>query len=146
MTKGGKMQATKKYDVALSAYQDALSVKPGDAAATNKINEIQQILDNIANADASAIKRKNEFDILIKKADGLFSGKEYLQAKGTYEEALAIFSNDTYAQMQVEECIKLSRQKSTAEEEKQYQKVIAAADKKFAEEDYDKAIMRYKTT
>lgn len=145
MTRGGKMKSSKEYEMALSAYQDALSVRPGDAPAKNKINEIQQILDNIANADASAIQRKNEFDVLIKKADILFASTTYPKAKGVYEEALAIFSDNSYAQLQVEECIRLSRQESSAEEERAYRKVIAVADKNFGEENYEKAIMRYRT-
>lgn len=145
MTKGGKRQGDKEYELALSSYQDALSVKPGDAAATSKINEIQQIMDNAANASASAIKNQNDFDALIKQADILFTDKTYLDAKGVYEQALGIFSDNKYAKLQVEECIRLSRNESSAEEQRQYQKLIAAGDKEFGKENYEKAIMRYQT-
>ncbi|NRA10620.1 MAG: hypothetical protein HRT57_01535, partial [Crocinitomicaceae bacterium] len=145
MSKGAKRQIDEEFEFALSSYQDALSIKAGDVAATNKINEIQQILDNQANANASAIKNKNEFDAFIKAADELFSGKTYPEAKRKYEEALGVFSDNTYAQLQVEECVRLSKLVSITEEEKQYQKIIASADENFDIENYDKAIMRYKT-
>jgi epidermal growth factor receptor substrate 15 len=145
MSKGAERQTDKEYQLALSSYQDALSIKPGDVPATNKINEIQQILDDIANENASAVADKNKFDALIKEADQMFSAETYPKAKVKYEEALRVISDNAYAQLQVEECIRLSKLMSNVEEERQYQKIIASADKNFDSENYDKAIMRYNT-
>jgi epidermal growth factor receptor substrate 15 len=145
MSKGAERQTDKEYELALSSYQDALSIKAGDVPATNKINEIQQILDDIANENASAVAEKNKFDALIKEADQMFSAETYPKAKVKYEEALRVISDNAYAQLQVEECIRLSKLISNVEEERQYQKIITSADKNFDSENYDKAIMRYNT-
>lgn len=145
MNDAGKFQDAKEYERALSSYQNALTIKEGDVPATNKINEIQLILDKIANANSADLKKQNEFDELIKKADALFASKSYPKAKGIYDAALAIFPTDGYAKLQAEECERLSRADSLAEEELQYQKIIAVADKNFGDEEYDKAKMRYET-
>jgi tetratricopeptide (TPR) repeat protein len=143
MMNGSRYQTQKKYDQALSEFQNALSVKPGDVPAQNKINEIQQILDDIANANQANIDKKNEFNRLVKEADVLFSAPEYLKAKGVYEQALMIDPSSSYVKKQIEECVRLEREKSTREEDAKYQKVIDAADKNFDAEDYEKAKTYY---
>jgi hypothetical protein len=145
MSKGAEKQSDQEFKSALSSYQDALAIKTGDVPAMNKINEIQQILDNQANADASALEEKNKFDALIKEADEMFSAETYTKAKVKYEEALGVISDNAYAKLQVEECVRLSKLMSNVEEERQYQKIINSADKNFDAENYDKAIMRYNT-
>lgn len=145
MEDGGNYQSAESYQQALSSYQDALSIKEGDVPATNKINEIQQILDDIANVTEADRKKKNEFDKLIKDADGLFASETYPDAKGVYVQALSIFPTNNYAKLQIDECVRLSMKKSLDELDVQYQKIITAGNNSFDEEEYEKAILRYKT-
>lgn len=145
MSEGVAKQGSQEYKFALSSYQDALAIRAGDVPATNKINEIQQILDNQANTNASALENKNKFEDLIKEADEMFSSETYSKAKVKYEEALMVLPENTYAQLQVDECARLSKLRSNIEEERQYQKIITSADKNFDAENYDKATMRYNT-
>ncbi len=140
MAKGQMTMDAKRFDEALGYYKNALNVKPGDSRAQAKIDEVQQILDNLANADEEKRKQKEEFDRLIKEADALFAEEKYVPfAKNKYEEALAIMPNNSYALTQRDESIRLARNKVDEEKEKQYQKLIAAADKSFGKEDYTKA-------
>lgn len=143
MAKGGLSFGTGEYQSALGYYQNALSVKPGDSAAQSKISEIQQILDDIANADAMNLANKNKFDALIRDADGYFANEGYLNAKKTYEEALKIDPSSSYAKTQVKECERLEREKGRAEAEKEYRKIVDAADKNFNKASYDKAVNYY---
>ncbi|MBL4863086.1 MAG: hypothetical protein JKY09_08740, partial [Crocinitomicaceae bacterium] len=139
MDKGRKNQASKSYVVALSEYQNALSVKPGDVPAQDKINEIQQLLDDEANANVTNLEKKNRFDQIIKEADVLFTQETYLDAKNKYETALDIDPKSNYVKKQIEECIRLEREKGNIEADREYNKLLAEADKEFDNEDYQKA-------
>lgn len=139
MANGAKYFGKQSYEQALSEYQNALSVKPNDNAAQNKINEIEQILDNIANANQNELDKKNEFDRLVKAADGKFGSEDYLAAKGDYEKALNIDPSSSYVKKQIDECIKQERAKGNVEAEREYMKIIEAADKNFDKASYDKA-------
>lgn len=140
MEKGDKVFAVSRYGEALEFYKNALSAKPGDKTAQSKINEVQQIMDDLANADVEAKKNKEKFDKLIKEADALFAQKKYLpEAKNKYDEALSIISTNSYALFQTAECSRLGSAIGDVEKEKQYLKLIAAADKSFDGKDYEKA-------
>ncbi|MDG1332753.1 MAG: hypothetical protein P8P74_10505 [Crocinitomicaceae bacterium] len=139
MDKGNSAMTGNKFVEALGHYQNALSVKPGDQIAQDKVNEIQQILDDLANADEERLKNKNKFDALIKDGDRLFSEKLYLKAKEFYDEALTVDSFSSYAKEKSDECANLAAMAGKAEAEAQYQKLLSSADKSFGEEEWDKA-------
>jgi len=143
MDKGANHQTNQDYELALSDYQNALEAKKGDLAAENKIKEVQQILDDLANESEADQKLKNKFNTIIGDANALFNSESYLPAKAKYEEALALIPTDEYAKSRVEECIKREKDLSEKYEEEQYRKIIAAADKNFEQEEYAKAKERY---
>jgi hypothetical protein len=62
-----------------------------------------------------------------------------LGAKAKYEGALALISENLYANQQVIECDKLEKARSLDEEEKGYRKVVDKADENFNLKDFDKA-------
>ncbi len=145
MEKGRATQGASRFPEALSHYQNALAVKPNDQPATDKINEIQQILDDLANANINEIAKKNQFDALIKAADGFFSVGEYvgdgasIVAKETYEQALTLYPTNAYAVTQRDECVKRANAEVNSEVEAAYANILKVADKKFGELDFDKA-------
>lgn len=138
MTKGNSEFSKKEYVLALSHYQSALSVKANDVPAQNKIKEIQQILDDIANAKAENVELTNQFNELLKAADAKFASEEYLDAKAIYQEAQVLINN-SYVETQIKECERLERAKGFREREVEYQKIIAAGDKYFSLGDYEKS-------
>jgi hypothetical protein len=139
MAKGTLSQSAKSYEMALSHYQNALSVKENDQIAKDKIAEVQQILDNIANAAKSETDRKNQFDALILAADQSFSSESYLDAKSNYEKALVIDGTSLYAKKQIEECEKRQRLKDLSAADSEYNAIIKSADDFFNIKSYDKA-------
>lgn len=139
MTKGALSEKAKSWDQALINYQNALNVKNGDRPAQDKVNEIQQIIDDLANASKNEAEKLDKFNKLIQEADDLFSKEDYLAAKTKYESALAIIPDNSYANQQVIECDKREKARSLDEEEKGYRKVVDKADENFNLKDYDKA-------
>jgi len=139
MSSGEESQAERNFIMALSHYQNALSVKVADLKAQNKIDEIQQILDDLSNTQSIELDLKNKFDALVKIADRLFSAEDYISAKNKYEEALSLMPRNSYVELQIKECVIQSKIKSVAEEEQNYQKILRVADKYFSTEDYDKS-------
>lgn len=139
MSKGAIFLNQKEYQQALTSYENALSTKPGDQPARDKINEIQQILDDIANADKDALDRKNKFDAFIAEADDLFNAESYIPSIKKYEEALKIDPGSSYAEKQIKEAERLEREKGDIEAEREYRKIIEAGDKNFNIASYDKA-------
>jgi epidermal growth factor receptor substrate 15 len=143
MTKGGLSFTAKNWEQALVHYQSALNVKPGDRAAQDKVDEIQQIIDDLANASKTEQENQDKFNKLVKEADQYFTDKDYMSARGKYESALDIYSTNVYAKKQVEECIRLERLRSGEEEERGYRKIIEKADSEFTEKLYESALEYY---
>jgi tetratricopeptide (TPR) repeat protein len=139
MADGDKYRNKEEYEMALNSFRNALGAKPNNVTAQNKINEIQQILDDLKNAEQAEIDKKNRFNKAIGQADERFNATSYLEAKKLYEDALAIDPTSSYAKKQIKECVRLERERSSAQEEREYQKIINAADKRFSQADYDKA-------
>lgn len=139
MSKGALSEKAKSWDQALVNYQNALNIKPGDKPAQEKIDEIQQIIDDLSNALKDNQERQANFNKLITEADGLFSTEDYLDAKAKYEAALELIRDNSYAAKQVEECVKREKEKSLLEAEKGYRKLIDKADENFKDKEYEKA-------
>lgn len=139
MDKGQAATTGDKFQEALGHYQNALSVKPGDQEAQDKVNEIQQILDDIANANKEKLEDKAKFDALIKEGQELLTQDKYLEAKDKYDAALKVDPYSSFAKEKSDECARLAEAAGKEEAEKQYQKLLTVADKSFDEENWDKA-------
>ena len=140
MAAGNASAGVKDYTAALNSYQTALSVKPGDKPAADKVAEMRQILDNLAKSE----KNKAEIDGLIAKADALFTKKEWSNAKAVYEQVLVKQANNAYAISQIELCDKNMMVERNEEEERAYQKIIMKGNENFDTKDYKKAKDYYK--
>jgi len=139
MEKGNAAMSGDKFVEALGHYQNALSVKPGDQVAQDKVNEVQQILDDIANADKEKLEKKKEFDALIKEGENLFASEQYMEAKTKFDAALKINPYSNFAKEKSDECVKMEQLTSEKQEEEQYQKLLAKADEVFENEEWEKA-------
>jgi hypothetical protein len=143
MTKGSLSQKAKSYEQALSHFENALSVKENDQTAKDKIAELQQILDDIANASKNEIEKKNSFNSFLISADKAFEATNYSEAKLNYEKALDIDPSSIYAKKQIEESIKRERLNELSSAEAEYSALIKAADDFFKMKSYDRAKEEY---
>jgi len=139
MLLGEKLVKEKKYTEALASYQNALTIKVGDAPAKAKISEVQQLIDNQSSTAGNSNEKKAQFDKYIKDADAFFQQKNYVDAKKNYELALTQIVNDKYATKQVIESDRLIREGSSAELEKAYKLAIKSGDNLYKGKDYLKA-------
>ncbi|MCB9224916.1 MAG: hypothetical protein H6582_12100 [Crocinitomicaceae bacterium] len=140
LTTAQKYFDEKNYDKALELYNRALSIRPDDSVPKNKIAEINKLL-----ADQAAQKElKAKYDAAIAKADKLFASNNFKDAKTAYQDALDIISSEQYPKDQIALCDQKMQEQSGSEEEAQYQKILATAQKYFDEKNYDKALDLYK--
>ena len=143
MDKGASAFATTDYTAALASYKNALNVKKGDKAATDKIAEISQILDNLANEAKKNKANQAEIDKLIAAADKVFDAKRWIDAKTAYEKVLQKDPSNSYAQQRVNDAIANDKRETGVALEKEYQKIITVADNAFNVADYTKAKSYY---
>lgn len=140
---------TEQWQSAKSRYQDALSIKPEEVYPKQKIGEIDEKLNKLANS----AKKDEEYQDLIKQADAAFSGKDYKSAKATYNKALAV-KNEAYPAnkiKEIDEILNADKMKADSEKEaelakqKQYDKFIYDGDKNFEEGKYAVAKGHYQS-
>jgi len=132
------------YKEALTKYQEALAEKSGDQYAQDRIEETQQILDNLAEEAAQASKNDEDYKKHIADADKYFDEERFIKAKETYELALKAKPNDSYAIERIQESVEKAKSKVDAGDEARYQKILSKADEYFDEENYEKAKSLYK--
>jgi tetratricopeptide (TPR) repeat protein len=143
ISKGDQKFMNKEYDDALLNYKEALSEKPGDQYASDKIEETNQILNNLAKQKGEDDEKNKKYQEFISQADSFFDNEEYIKAKDTYEQALKEKSNDPYAIRKIQESVEKAKAKVDAGDEARYQKIVSKADEYFDEENYDKAKSLY---
>jgi len=127
------------YSEALADYKEALTMKPTESHPKSRIEEIDALLAKLG-ADA---EKEEKYKAALAKADKLFDSKDYLEAKAAYEEALDIKPAEQYPKDQINLCNDNLKNESDSEIEKQYQKILTVAQKKFDEENYEKALELY---
>ena len=130
-----------KYAEAISAYNQALAIRPNEAYPKQKISEAQNII-NTEN------QKRQQYADLIAKADNMFNQKDYANAKPAYQQALQIMPNEQHPQNRIQQIDLLLAEaaKQKAEQDniiRTYQAKVAEADRAFNAHEYDKAIELY---
>ena len=131
---------TENYLSAKTNYEKASKLKPEEKYPKERLNEIDKIL-----ADQKAVTEKDKaYQDAIAKADGLFNGKKYTEAKSEYNKALGIKSDEQYPKDKISEINTiLANQKAATEKDKSYQDVIVKADGFFNGKKYNEAKSEY---
>lgn len=140
ISKGDAAFNKKDYQTAKASYQDALTIKKGEAYPVGKLVEIDKLLADAAkNAQLEA-----DYKAAIAKADQAFGNKNYDAAKGSYTDALKLKPAEGYPKSKLDEIAKLLASESKNKElDAKYNAAIAAADKAFAAKTYDAAKTSY---
>lgn len=137
LKEGDKKMSESKYADAMSKYQSALGIFPKDEGAKQKYNDAKARFD----AENANKEFETQYKQLMADADKAFLNKEYLDAKKKYQEA-SLMKKDEKAP---KEGIYASDQAlKELELRKEYDALIADADKKFANKDYATSIEKYR--
>ncbi|MGV6861705.1 MAG: tetratricopeptide repeat protein [Putridiphycobacter sp.] len=140
MAEGNDLLASNNLNSALSAFKEALALKPNDQAATDKISEIEAKIK--ANQEAEALQK--QIDELIKKGNTAFDAKDYPTAKENYQQAIDLKNGDAVLEQKIKDIDALiAKNQSQAELQAQFDKLMQEADDAYAAVDYNKALVKY---
>lgn len=142
MKEGDDAVASSAFEKAISAYGKALETVPGDRDASKKRSAAEEAL-----ADQKANEaREAEYAALIKQADDHFAKENFKQAKSTYQEALGLKSNDTYASGKVEACeAALAAIEAAEANKKAFDDFMAQGEQALGAADYAKAVNAFES-
>lgn len=131
--------SSKKYQDAIKAYNNALSIKANEQYPKDKIAEANKA---IADAQAKAELDEN-YKNIIADADKKFSGEKWQEAKAAYNEALKLKKEDYPSKQIVAIDAKLAEIAAKNEAEKAYNDAITKADNLFKENKLTDAVAQY---
>lgn len=142
----------RKWEDAITQWNQALQIKPADRDASSHI-ELAKKEAELEKARQS-IEQQNErtYKLLLATADSLFTAKNYIDAKNAYAEANRINNKDTYPGNQIREIngllaeqarVLAEKQKQQANLENNYGKLLLQGDHLFNDKEYQKALTIY---
>ncbi|MNJ84728.1 Tetratricopeptide repeat protein [compost metagenome] len=135
MLKGKNAAAGKDYNGAISHFEEALRHQPKDQAASNKIDEMRQLLDDLAKANAA----NKELASLTASADKEFNASKWSAAKTAYDNILTKYPSNAYAYEQSKKCEIKLKEEADADKERVYRNLVNSANEKFNSGNYKKA-------
>jgi tetratricopeptide (TPR) repeat protein len=146
MVQGDAAAAAKKFDNALTAYNEALALKIDDEKVKPKIEALEK-----ARAAEEGKAKSAEFEKILKQGDEKLTGKKYDEAITFYNQALALHVNDEKANAKIKAAQDAKKaeedaQKQNAEKEKQkaeYEKLIKQGDELLKNKKFDEAVASY---
>ncbi|MBN2611554.1 MAG: hypothetical protein JXB00_08365, partial [Bacteroidales bacterium] len=134
----------KNYTAAKDQYKSALQVMPEQTHPQQRITEIDRLMAEEQKLLAENQAKENAYKQAITRADGLFSSKQYEQAKTEYNNALSVKPSETYPKTRITEIDRLILQQQQAQtKETNYKNAVAEADRLFAEKKYSESKASY---
>jgi tetratricopeptide (TPR) repeat protein len=125
---------------AITLYEEALSYKPNDKYATERLELSKQ------KRDYQIKKIEEDWKKTIEFADNEFNAENYADAKNYYERAINLYKSfdNTHAQNRLKEIETLLKNKADyAEKKKQYDALITKGNSELNKNEFDKAIASY---
>jgi len=121
-----------QFEMAKAEFQKALQLVPQDAVSRQKINQIDQLIQQQELAFKQKQEKDNAYNANVKKGENLLALSEYEQARQSFQQALLNKPGDAYATQKIGE-INNTIQKQQQEElaklnkENQYKQLIVNA-------------------
>lgn len=134
----------KDYELALSHYSTAAQLKPNEQGPTDKIIEIEGILEKLKADQEAKEKLEKEYQNLITAGDNLLSAQDYANAKSKYEEALKLKPGESHPQEKINQINTiLSDLEANAAKEEQYKLLMTEAEGLLTAKDYENAKAKF---
>ncbi len=140
MKEGNDLLANGDLTTSLSAFKEALALKPGDISAQSKIDEVEAKIK--AKQEASQLEK--DFNDLVAKGNTAFDAKDYQTAKSNYLKALDL-KEDAALRTKIKTIDDLiAKTQQDAEFQATFDKLIKDADDFYSANAYEKALAKYK--
>ncbi len=120
VTAGDEAMSGANYPDAISNYSAALEIFSDKAEVKSKLEEAKSLQAELAAKE----EKKANYETLIAEADELFESEELKEAKSKYQEAKAVFPEETYPLDQIG---KIDKQLAALAKEKEAQEAYASA-------------------
>ncbi|UCH13848.1 MAG: hypothetical protein JSV22_12165 [Bacteroidales bacterium] len=136
----------KQYDQAKQEFNKALTYKPDDIYAKNKLLEIDRLVEAQKQRLAEQKTRDEQYQAAVTRADGFFRMKEFDAAKTAYQNALDINPAEQYPRMKIQEIDRLlSIQEAEKEREIEagYKSAVISGNRLFSNKQYSLAKDEY---
>ena len=132
MAEAGNFESQSDFENAIISYEKALGIKPGDEVAQTKITELQaRLLDQ-------------NYQNVMATAAALLEQNELREARDKYVEAFNIKPSEAEPQQKIQEIDQLiAKAEAAAEQEKEYNRLIALAAEAYANEQLPQALDYY---
>jgi tetratricopeptide (TPR) repeat protein len=144
--KADKSFNSQDYTGSLDAYNQALNQKPNDVIVTGRIAEINGILGEKKKQEDQAKAELASYNELLKTADQLFTATNYTESLNKYKEAANLRTSESYPKKRIKEIENIldGLAKDKIRKDKEYQDVLAQADKLLERKDYLNAQAGYR--
>jgi tetratricopeptide (TPR) repeat protein len=135
---GNNALAKSQFPLAKESFLKALSIKPDDLTAKSRLVEVDKLAEDYA-------KRKtldNQYNEMIKTADGYLANKDLTKAKESYLRALSLKPGDQYAQSKItaiDNSIAAEQATKLIATEDGYKAAIGAANTAITQKSYSQA-------
>ncbi len=136
---GDLLLQKKNFEKALFAYQRANKLKPDEAYALKQIASVNKTILSIAKVKA----QQKAYEQSIAEGDSLLLDKKYELAKVEYQKALKIKIGEHYPRQKIAE-IDSTLTRLEKEKEQRYQQALTKADNLYSQQNYKKALIKYK--
>ncbi len=125
-----------EYSEALSAYNEARTIKPNEEYPIQRIIDINDILERLAE------EKEKAYNLAITRGDNLFNEKNYKESIEAYRTALSLKPEESYPKERMNQAESLYLAEIEALT-KIYRQLVGEADAFFNERIYDNAIDKY---
>ncbi len=141
MNRGKDAMTTKKYEEAITAFNEALTHKKEDVSAKTKLNEATAALEKL-NADAEAQKK---YDDAMARGTAAMNEKKWSDAIAAYSDALAVKKDDPTAKVKKTEAeTNQKKEMGEAQLQKKYEDAMAKGKSAVDASKWQEAVNAYK--